>query len=366
MNSRPSRFHSSLAMILAVLALVPTGVLFARTWRDNADDRQQIALERTGLTYLSRLAALINGLAEAQSSALQDVREPPDSLTAAVREMSAVDSSSGADLGTTPRWAGIREKVDKLPEVSGGKVAVYQAHAEIADLVLALYGEVRRNSRLLRDPAADVSNLQQALAADLPTTMVQVSRMGDLATLLADTTGPTRATVTAQFGLALLNAQTAVNTLTDSLQNAVDDTSSTTLSGSLVSALDSFRRGVESMTRGANPTGTPNIATLATAQTTLQTSLTALAGVVTEAIRGILADRADTLDYRRAEAVVAAAVALLLAVGALLLPLAGRRRTGPREDVHVAPDRPGPGPHDAPPTYGSLDPTWRERSGALR
>jgi hypothetical protein len=167
----------------------------------------------------------------------------------------------------------------------------------------------------------------------------------------------------------VLNAQESVNTLTETLQNAADDTTSTTLSGSLVSALDSFRRGVESMVRGANQGGTPNVGTMSTAQTTLQTSLTALAGVVLREIDQILAERADTLDYRRSEAVVAAALALLLAAGVLLLPLLSRRKeTGPPADpgdVQVAPDA-GYGQHDLPPNYGNLDPTWRERSGALR
>jgi hypothetical protein len=373
MNSR-TRLRSALAVILTVLALVPTAVLFTRTWQDNSDDRSQVDLERKGVEYLTRLTALIGGLAEAQSSAMQDVTEPPDSLTAAVTEVSAVDARLGGDLGTTQRWAGLQSKITNLPKVTGGKVAIYQAHVEAADLALALYGAVRRNSGLVRDAEPDISNLQQAVAVDMPTTMIEVSRMGDLAQLLAATTGPTKNTVAAQFALAVLNAQDAVNTLTDTLQNAVDDTTSTTLSGNLVSALDSFRRGVESMARGANPGGTPNVATMSTAQTTLQTSLTALAGVVLKEIDELLADRQDTLGYRRAEALVAAAFALLLAIGAVMLPLLWKRRketgppAGPGENVHVAPDRPGSpyGQFDLQPNYGDLDPTWRERSGALR
>jgi len=380
MNSRRTRLRSALAVILTVLVLVPTAVLFGRVWSENSVQRDQTNLEKKGVEYITALTPLISALAESQSSALQGVTAPPDSLTAAVARVTAVDNSLGDDLKTKERWADLQSKIGKLPKTTGGTLAVLQAHVETSDLALALYAAVRRNSELNRDPDSDISNLQQAVAIDMPTTVVLVSRMGDFANILQSPNAQIRATVGVQFGQEVLAVQDSVNKLTESLQAAVDDTRSSTLSGSLVSTLDSFRRGVESMTRGANPGGAPNVATMSTAQTALQTSLNALAGVTLKEMANLLEDRSDKLAYRRGEALVMGLLAVLLVLAALIWPMALRRRepaapapTAPTGESNrdVASARPaagygGGGPYDLQPAYGDIDPTRRERSGALR
>ncbi|MET3428231.1 hypothetical protein BJ973_007443 [Actinoplanes tereljensis] len=359
---------------------MPTAVLFGRVWQQNSDLRAQTDLEREGVQYITALAPLVSALAESQSSALQGVTAPPDSLATAVSRVSALDSSLGDDLKTKERWADLQDKIAKLPKATGGPLGILQAHTEATDLALALYSAVRRNSELARDPDSDVSNLQQAVAIDMPTTVILVSRMADYAQALQTATGTTQATLAIQFGQEVLAVQDSVNSLTESLQNAVDNTKSSTLSGGLVTTLDSFRRGVESMTRGANPGGTPNVATMSTAQTALQTALNALAGVTLKEMDKLLADRADSLSYRRVEALLAAAVAVLLVIGALVLPVLSRRReesepvttgyTGPGESTRdIAAGRPAApygGQYDLTPAYGDNDPTRRERSGAVR
>jgi hypothetical protein len=178
-----------------------------------------------------------------------------------------------------------------------------------------------------------------------------------------------------QFGAAVQFVNSSVNALTDDLQAAVDKTNSETLSGNLVGTLDSFRRGVEALTRGANPGGAPNAATMATAQTQLQASLGGLSGVVLREMDGLLQDRLDSLNIQRIEALVAGALVLLLLIGALLAPRGGRRRrvlsSGVGENTRdMSVRQPGAQPGyanliDQPP-YGEADPTRRERSGALR
>ncbi|GIM95091.1 hypothetical protein Ato02nite_068840 [Paractinoplanes toevensis] len=358
---------------------MPTAVLFGRVWQQNSDQRAQTDLEREGVQYITALAPLVSALAESQSSALQGVTAPPDSLATAISRVSALDASLGDDLKTKERWADLQDKITKLPKTTGGQLAILQAHIEATDLTLALYSAVRRNSELARDPDSDVSNLQQAVAVDMPTTVVLVSRMADYAQALQTATGATQATLGIQFGQEVLAVQDSVNSLTESLQAAVDNTKSSTLSGGLVTTLDSFRRGVESMTRGANPGGTPNVATMSTAQTALQTALNALAGVTLKEMDKLLANRADSLSYRRIEALLAGAVAILLVLGALVLPVIARRResepestgfTGPGESTRdIAANRPAPpygGQYDLTPAYGDNDPTRRERSGAIR
>jgi hypothetical protein len=229
-----------------------------------------------------------------------------------------------------------------------------------------------------------VSHLQTALGIDLPGTVVQVSRMGDLSLMTANITGNAQQRARAQqilvpqFGAAVQAVNATVGSLTDNLQAAVDDTESATLSGSLVTTVDSFRRGVESFIRGASPGGTspPNPAAMATAQSQLQTSLSSLAGVLVREMNGLLDDRLNELDNRRIETLVLGGVAVLLALIALIVQLTGRRRRGIAPPTGHAPGRDmsvsgtaehfAGSPHDRP-TYGDdVYPTRRERSGALR
>jgi hypothetical protein len=381
-TTRPSRLRAAIAAFMTILILVPAGVLFAWVWTDNQDRRDSTKLEQQGLEYLANLAPLISGLVEAQSSALQGVSAAPGSLTSSVTRVAAVDQRLGDDLGTHERWSGLRDKIQGLPAVNGTAVEIFQAHVEVTDLALALYNTARKNSKLIRDPDNDLSNLQQALAVDLPGTVVQVSRMGDLSQMVANITGSAaqrqqlQAILVPQFGAAVQQVNADVATLTDNLQAAVDDTASVTLSGNLVSSVDSFRRGVESLTRGADPNGgKPNVGTMATAQSQLQTSLSGLSAVLVREMGGLLQDRLDSLDSRRTELVATAAVLVLLVLMVIAMQLAGRRGGGPageHTDRGMPADRERPddgygtGPLDQQPQYGEVNPTRRERSGALR
>jgi hypothetical protein len=379
-DNRPTRLRSSLAAILAVLVLVPAGYLFFRVWQNNADRRDDTKLEQQGVDYLTNLSPLIGALAEAQSSALQGVTTAPPSLNTAVTSVASADQRLGGALRTTERWSSLRTKIGQLP-LAGDPTTVYQAHVEVSDLALALFNAVRNNSGLLRDPDNDISNLQQAVAVDLPNTVVQVSRMGDLSLLVANISGSStqkaqqQAVLGPQFGAAVQFVNSSVNALTDDLQAAVDKTNSETLSGNLVGTLDSFRRGVEALTRGANPGGAPNAATMATAQTQLQASLGGLSGVVLREMDGLLQDRLDTLDTQQIEALVAGVLVLLLIAGAILARPGGRRRrvlpSGVGEStrdmsVRQSGSQPGYANLIDQPPYGEAGPTRRERSGALR
>ncbi|MFB9360117.1 hypothetical protein [Actinoplanes nipponensis] len=358
------------------MILVPAAILFASVWGTISDKRDSTQREKQGVEYISSLAPLVSALAEAQSSALAGVAAAPGSLTAAVNGVAAVDQRLGDELNTRERWTGLNQKIDQLGKVTGDPVAVFQAHAEVTDLALALYDAVRDNSELVRDPDNDISHLQQAVAADLPESVVQVSRMGDLAQQVASGDAKTKAQLAPQFGAAVEQVNSSVSELTDNLQAAVDDTGSVTLSGNLVNGLDSFRRGVESLTRGANLGGAPNTATMATAQSQLQTSLSNLSGIVTREMTVLLDDRLDSLDTDAIVALASAAAAVLLVATAMVLPLTGTGRriftpvpgAGPR-DLDPGPAGADPGRPDAghrAPAYGETNPTRRERSGALR
>ncbi|AGL21491.1 hypothetical protein [Actinoplanes sp. N902-109] len=352
-----------LAAAMTVLVLAPAGVLFARVWSDVSAERDRTKREQQGVQYLAALAPLVSSLTEAQSSALAGVTDPPASLTAAINGVAAVDQRLGTVLGTRDRWTGLRQKIELLPKQTGDALTVFQAHVEVTDLTLALYQTVQDNSDLFKDPDNDLSHLQEALTHDLPGTVVQVSRMGDLSQLVAKASAQQQAQLAPQFGASVLEVNNFVEALTDNLQAAVDDTASLTLSGNLVSGLDSFRRGVESLTRGANAGGTPQAATMATAQSQLQVSLSNLSGITTREMTGLLDKRLDTLTFRSAEAITAAAVAVVLVLAALLLRVPTRRRPGATEAR-----RPAEAPRDMTAEQASAEaaPNRRERSSALR
>ncbi|MFI5493411.1 hypothetical protein [Actinoplanes sp. NPDC051859] len=374
-DSRRSRTRSALAAVLTVLILVPTGVLFTRVWNDVSDSVESSELEQKGIEYITALSPLISALAENQSSALAGVNTTPGSLAAAITAVNSVDQRLGAELGTRDRWTGLKQKIDLLPKETGAPATLLEAHVEVAELALALYETVRDNSDLLHDPDNDIAHLAEAVAVDLPTTVIQVSRMGDLSQLVAKAKGQQQDALAAQFAAALLEVNTSVGSLTDNLQEAVDDTNSPTLSGNLVTGLDTFRRGVESLTRGANPGGAPNPATMVTAQSQLQLSLANLTGITNREMARLLEARLDDLDYREIEALVVAGAAVLLALAAIVIPLTGRSRPAPaRRSKRNSGSGEAPrdltvgagGEPDPYAMYGEAATNQRERSGALR
>ncbi|MEU4155964.1 hypothetical protein [Actinoplanes sp. NPDC026670] len=332
-------------MVLTVLVVLPTAVLFLRVLNENTTQRDETALKLKGVEYLAELAPLISALAESQSSALQGVTQEPASLTAAVARVQGVDENLGGDLETTSRWAGLKEKIGRLPGVSGTAEDVYQAHVEVGDLALELYNEVRENSKLNQDQQSDIWYLQETITVDMPEAVTHVSRMGDLANMLAAAKNNQRAALAVQFGAEILAVQEAVAELTDHLQAAAEDTDSSTLASNTVNNLDAFRRGVEAANRGANLGNTPDVSILVTAQSTLTNALKALATVLLKEMSTMLDERTDSLDYRRAEAWAMLITSIVLLVIAAFwnrgrAVLAGREASQSSRDVSVQGDNP--------------------------
>ncbi|WP_328463182.1 hypothetical protein OHA21_37275 [Actinoplanes sp. NBC_00393] len=374
-------------MVLTVLVVLPTAALFLRVLNETSEQRSNTDLAKQGVEYLGALGGLITSLAESQSSALQNVSAEPASLTAAVARVQGVDERLGEDLDTSQRWAGLKEKIGRLPGVTGTSEEIFQAHVEVSDLALALYATVRENSTLNRDPESDVWFLQQAVAVDMPETVTRVSRMGDLANMYAAAKRSQKPATFARFGYEVLAVQEAAAELTDNLQEAANDTDSATLSGNLVQNLDRFRRGVEAANRGANfAGGVPDVSAMVTAQSTLTTALAALSNAVLTEMNTLLEDRSDEQTYRTIEAwaLLGVAVALIL-VATFWTRSRGRQTSAPAaandsREVSVQGDNTGSGPaggayggspYDPVPNYGEMprygdSASRQERSGALR
>jgi hypothetical protein len=372
-NSRRARLRSALAVLLTVLVLLPAAGLFLRVLQDNSKQRDNVQLEQDGVEYLTALGPLITALAESQSSALQGVAAEPASVTAAVARVQAVDERVGTKLSTRTRWSDLKDKIGKLPKVAGTAEKIFTAHAETAQLTIELFDAVRENSTLNRDPDSDVWFLQEVVADQMPVAVTAVSQMSDLANMAAAAKSKVRAALIVRFGHQALKVQDSVGDLTDSLQEAVDNTNSDSLSGNLVSNLDSFRRGIEAANRGANLGGAPNVSTLVTAQSTLQTALSALSGVILKEVATLLDKRSDDLDYRRIEAFGLLGVAIVLIVLATL-GTRGRARqaqatpTGQSGDGSRDLSVQSGGSYDPVPNFGEVSNYGggRERSGALR
>jgi flagellar basal body-associated protein FliL len=313
-KSRRSRLSSAIAVLLTVLVVLPTAVLFLRVLNENTTQRDETELKQKGVEYLAELAPLISALAESQSSSLQGVTAEPASLTAAVARVQGVDESLGDDLDTTSRWSGLKEKIGRLPGISGTSEQVYEAHVEVSDLALELYGEIRENSRLNQDQQADIWFLQETVTVNMPEAVTHVSRMADLANMVAAAKERERGELSVLFGAEILAVEESVGELTDNLQAAAEDTDSSTLASNTVNNLDSFRRGVEAANRGANLGQTPDVSILVTAQSTLTNALKALATVLLKEMSTLLDERTDDLDYRRAEAWVMLAVSIVLLI----------------------------------------------------
>jgi hypothetical protein len=378
-NSRRARLRSALAVVLTVLVLLPAAALFLRVLDDNTEHRDRLRLEQSGVEYLTALSPLVSALAESQSSALQGVAAEPASLTAAVARVQGADERLGTDLDTTDRWASLKEKIGRLPNVTGDAATIYESHVEVSELTLALYDTVRENSTLNRDEESDMWFLQEAAAVDMPNAVTAVSRMGDSANMAAAAKSKAKAALNVKFGYEVLSVQQHGDDLTNNLQAAVERTESATLAGNLVSNLNSFKRGIEDANRGANIGGPPNVSAMVTAQSTLQTALNALSGVVLKEMATLLEDRIDALNYRRAEAWGLLAVAIALILVATFWTRARARQVNedrPNRDVSVQGDGGNPygnsNPYDQAPNYGET-PNYggdsaarRERSGALR
>ncbi|MDI6103129.1 hypothetical protein QLQ12_31390 [Actinoplanes sp. NEAU-A12] len=384
-NSRRSRLRSALAALLTVLVLVPTAVLFLRVLNENTSQRDETELKQKGIEYLAELAPLVSALAESQSSALQGVTAEPASLTAAVARVQGVDEKLGDELDSTSRWSGLKEKIGRLPGVAGDSEQIYEAHVEVGDLALELYNEVRQNSLLNQDSQSDIWFLQETVTVNMPEAVTNVSRMGDLANMVAAAKDRERGALQVEFGAAVMAVEDSVAELTDNLQAAAEDTGSSTLASNTVNNLDAFRRGVEAANRGANPGGTPDVSILVTAQSTLTTALKALSTVLLKEMSTLLDERIDELDYRRIEALalLAAAVALIVFAAVWTRGRAVKafrdsdgeagRDVSVRNDsqaTSATPNTYGGGPYDTAPGFGD-NPNYgsgagRERSGALR
>ncbi|MEV4481085.1 hypothetical protein [Micromonospora coxensis] len=355
---RPSASGRVLPLLLVVALLAPVAFLFVQTYRLTDDDRELAVRERAGVEYLRALAPVTEALVDAQSAAVAGRPASRDALDRAVENATQVDVRIGDQLRSHERWAGLRAKLEALPEKSlTDPEAAYAAYGEVTDLLLALYRKVRESSGLVRDPEPDSFFLQDGIGRDLPTAVVAAGRLADLSALAAGRPADTRARTQGELAEVRVTALGSAADLVADLRAAVDNSERTDLGPNVLTPLDTYQRAVEALAAYSAPdprsrTGLADPAQVAAARANAQSAARLLQPVILDQLDGQLADRIDGYDRDRWLAVGAVAAAVLLVVILIGVLLAAFRRARQRAaearraaeaDVEEPAGPPGPG-----------------------
>ncbi|GAB3071219.1 hypothetical protein [Micromonospora schwarzwaldensis] len=347
---RPSVPGRLLPLLLALALVAPLGLLFALVDGNTTDDHELASRERLGVRYLRALGPVTDALVEAQSTAVAGAPVSRASLNAAIEQVAAVDAAVGDELRSHERWAGLRAKLEGLPDRGfADPEAAYRAYGEANDLLLALHRKVRESSGLIRDPRSDSFFLQDGIGGDLPTATVLAGRLADLVRLAAKRPAAERAKTGIELAELRVAAFGPANDLVTDLRVAVDSSESTDLGANVLTPLDAYQRSLEAFTAAGGGRAAPNPAQLTAAGLAAQSAAKQLRAVILDQLDTLLKERLDALDRDRLLARIAAGVAVALLVG-LAVTLLRRPAAGPHHEPAdavlppaVRPDPPGAG-----------------------
>lgn len=330
-SPRPSAYGIA-PLLLLVAVLVAVAVLFAQSWNGFDEERAFAERERQGVEYLRTLNQVTMALVDTQTAMVAGRAPSRDALNQAVEGTTSVDARLGGDLRTRERWAGVRAKIEALPERGlSTPREIDDAFGETTSLLLALYDKVRESSGLIRTPNADAYHLQDSAADKLPDALVAAGRLTSLASL-ATTRGPDDQirTIT-EFSAARSGLQAPVEELVRGLQSAVDNTESQQLSGNLLRHLDAYQQGMEALARASTTGGAkgPDPARVEAARKEAQRAAADLSEVMLAELDALIETRLRAITGQRRLAGAAAAAGLLFGLGLAYLLLAPGRRRAP-------------------------------------
>jgi len=322
---------SLLRPLLVFVLLIPVGVLFGQAWQGQSDRLSFASRERQGIEYLTTLGQVTTALTDAQSAAVAGRTVDRTTVARAVDATTDVDSRYGDELRTSERWSGLRVKIEALASVPpGDKARVYDAYGEVTDLLLALYGKVRENSQLIRDPEADTYFLQDGAAEELPESVVAAGKFADLVVIAATRPAADRTSAIAELTSARGSVLDPAADLADGLQSAVDSTESRTLGGNLLSRLDRFRRAMDGLAASAGTLDgrapLPTADRLNPARIEVQSAASELSNSILAELDVLIADRQSGVRTERIVSLVAFLVTVLGCATPTLLALRKRRR----------------------------------------
>ncbi|MEV6812891.1 hypothetical protein [Micromonospora sp. NPDC051296] len=297
---RPRTSGRLLPLLLATVLLLPVAFLVGQAHRLVDTDRRVVEQERLGVEYLRALGPVTEALVDAQSAAVTGQPLPRDILDRAVEQVTAVDVRIGGELSTSERWAGLRAKLEALPDRSlADPEAAFAAYGEVTDLLLALHGKVRETSGLIRDSGAASYFLQDGVGEEMPEAMVAAGRLTDLAVLIERRPAADRVRSLSELATLRFAALQPANDLVNNLRAVVDSTESADLGTSVLTPFDAYQRAVEAMaihSQLTDRTGTVDITRLSAARTEAQRAAKQLQPVLLDEIDRLLVERIDQMD----------------------------------------------------------------------
>ncbi|MCO8275385.1 hypothetical protein M1L60_32870 [Actinoplanes sp. TRM 88003] len=328
--------RSRIGWRLFPLALIlPVVLLFGMVWQSIGEQVDFADLERDGVRYIQALGPLEIALTNAGSAAVSNSEAPRKPLADAVDAVAAVDNELGERLRTQERWAGLRAKIESLPD-SGTATSVIAAYGGANDLLLALIEKVRNNSKLIRDPEADSYYLQDGAAQELPEGIVAAARYTDLLVGTAGLPAADRAKAVVDINSAHSDLVSNARDLSDDVQLAVEGTGSRSLGGALLSKLDRFNRSIDNLLPLMSPvlagTGGIDVARVVKARAEMQSAAADLSAALLAQIDIALEDRLSSLSLRRLLAIGTLVVSVLLAAAPIGAALAARRKPAVHQD----------------------------------
>ena len=317
--------------LLAVALLVPVTVLFGPVWQSKTRQSSAITLERRGVTYLRALIPLTLTLSNAESIAVAG--EPVDFnvVDRALAAVAAVDRSPGVSGGAHSRFTGLSTKVQQLRTHKFTTPSdAYNTFSVVTALALGLAEEVRAESGLISDPAADVYFLEDGAARQMPISIVAAGQYGDLVAIEIEQSFAARQTTIGQSAAARAVILNAATLLGEDVQKAVDARPSETLTGDLPAKLDQFRLAIDSLVPpAALPNQQPSPIDFSMAlndKARVEAAATQLSSAMLDPIDRLLTERADTTRTAEELALSAYVLTVLLALLPLLIGLNHRRR----------------------------------------
>jgi hypothetical protein len=339
----PNAPGSVLRLLLTVVMLLPITVLFMQLQR-SVDDRQRAAtLEQHGVEYVRSLTVVTGALADAQSAAVIGRPVPRDALARAVEDAAAVDTRLGAELQTHERWAGVRAKIEALPDRGPTDAeGVYSVYTETSDLLGQLLNKVRETSGLVSDQQTDSFYLQDGATQELPAALVATGQLADLAVLGAARPSTERLRTVADLTGGHLNLDSPAGDLIADLQAAVDSTNSPSLGANLLKQLDTYQRAVQGLTSLVHTTSANDLTQIAAARATLHTATVELSTSILNELAALINGRIDGLARTQQIAIGGYVLALVLLLAMATLTVRGTRRRQPIPPTPAAPSGPPP------------------------
>jgi hypothetical protein len=353
-RQRGRPFGTVARTLLPLVLAMSVVVLFSLVWQSAGEQTAFATLERDGIKYIQVLEPLEIALTNAESAAVNGSAAPHEALARAVDAVALVDNELRGRLGTQDRWAGLRTKIGTLP-TGGTGAAIIAAYGGADDLLLALMDRVRNNSKLIRDPAADIYYLEDGAAQELPEGIVAAAHYTDLLVSMAGLSAADRAKTAVDINSAGSDLASNAHDLSDDVRLAVEGTGSRNLGSALLSKLDRFNRSIDNLTPLMSPVlagkGGVDAAQVVRARDEMQAAGAALSAAILTQIDIALRGQLSSLSHRRLLAVGTLVVPALLVLAPIGLALAARRRRGKATREQDRPGTPPPGPADQPPAH---------------